>query len=85
MTWKEIRDRFPGQWLLVEAHEAHSENEERILDDLAVVSAFPSGGSAFDEYRKRHREEPAKELYVLHTDRESPEIRESRWLGLQLA
>ena len=83
MKWKEIREHFPEQWLLVEATRAHSEGNRRILDDLAVVETFPSGKSAMNGYMDLHEQSPYRELYVLHTDREDLEIEELRWLGIR--
>jgi hypothetical protein len=83
MTWQEIRDHFPSQWLLVEATDAHSEDNRRIIEDLAVLERFPSGKSAMDGYIELHEKAPQRELYVLHTDREELEIEELRWLGIR--
>ena len=80
MTWPEIRNSFPDQWLLVEATEAHSAENHRILDQMAVVDTFPSGRQAMDRYLRLHEEIPARELYVLHTENEALEIEELRWL-----
>lgn len=81
MTWEEAREHFPHQWLLVEATAAHSVDNYRILDDLAVVDIYPSGKKAMDGYVELHGQAPQRELYVLHTDREELEIEELRWLG----
>jgi hypothetical protein len=43
MVWQEIRTHYPEQWLLVEAIKAHTLDNKRILDQLAVVNAFPEG------------------------------------------
>ena len=83
MTWQEIREHFPRKWLLVEATEAHSEDNHRILDEIAVIETFPNGDSAMDGYAKLHRKAPQRELYVFHTDRENLEIEELRWLGIR--
>ena len=83
MKWAEIREHFPQQWLLVEATRAHSEGNQRILDDLAVIETFPSGKSAMNGYMGLHEQSPHRELYVLHTDREDLEIEELRWLGIR--
>ena len=40
MQWQDIRRHYPDQWLLVEAIKAHSEDDRRILDELAVVDTF---------------------------------------------
>jgi hypothetical protein len=85
MQWKEIRERFPHQWLLVEAVEAHSTEGKRILDDIAVLQSFSDWPTAMEDYKKLHRKDRQRELYVLHTDRERLEIGEIRWLGLRVA
>ncbi len=83
MKWKEVREHFPREWLLVEATEAHSKDNHRILDELAVIETFPDGGSAMDGYVELHEKAPRRELYVLHTDREELDIEELRWLGIR--
>jgi hypothetical protein len=83
MKWNEIRAHFPGQWLLVEATAAHSEQNRRILDEIAVVATFTSGKSAMNGYIDLHEKAPQRELYVLSTDREELDIEELRWLGIR--
>ncbi len=85
MQWNEIREHFPHQWLLIEAVAAHSAEDQRILDDIAVVQSFPDWVSAWNGYKELHKKDPQRELYVLHTDREHLDIGEIRWLGLRLA
>ncbi len=85
MTWEEIRRQHPRQWLLVEALKARTESRQRLLEDLAVVKSFPDAGAAMAGYRKEHRSSPERELYVLHTDRETLDISEMNWLGLRTA
>ncbi len=41
MVWQAIQKHYPQQWLLVEAIKAHSEANKRVLEQLAVVGAFP--------------------------------------------
>ena len=83
MKWQEIRDHYPTQWLLVEAIKAHSESGKRILDEIAVVSTFVDSVIAMKAYTELHCEEPERELYVLHTNREQLDIIERRWLGVR--
>lgn len=83
MTWHDVRSAFPHQWLLVEAVKAHSESDHRILDDLSVVDTCPDSPTAMKRYADLHREAPARELYVLHTDRAEPDIEERFWIGLR--
>ena len=83
MTWPEIRQHFPEQWLLVEATQAHSKANRRILDQMAVLGSYPSGKTAMAGYLDLHRKMPERELFVLHTSREELEIEELRWLGIR--
>ncbi len=85
MKWIDIRRRFPDQWLLVEATQAHSHENHRIVDELAVVECFDDGRTAMHGYSELHRREPQRELYVIHTEREELEITEFNWLGIRKA
>lgn len=40
MTWQEIRELHPQQWLLLEVLEAESQAQTRFLKNLAVNRAF---------------------------------------------
>jgi len=83
MQWPEIRQHYPRQWLLIEAIKSHSEGNQRILDELTVVNTFPDARAAMRGYTQLHQEAPARELYVLHTDRERLDITERKWLGIR--
>jgi hypothetical protein len=83
MKWIEIREQYPGKWLLVEAIRAHSKEGERILEEISVVDSFRDSVSAMHSYMQLHHEAPQRELYVLHTDREVLSIKERRWLGIR--
>jgi hypothetical protein len=85
MRWQEIRDLYPRQWILVEAIKAHSEADQRILEQLAVVGIFPDSISALKSYAQLHHEAPRRELYVFHTSRETVDVTERRWLGIRVA
>lgn len=85
MQWQEIREHYPRQWLLIEAITAHSEQNQRVLDQLAVVGTFPDSVVAMQAYKRLHHEAPERELYVFHTSRETLEITERQWLGIRAA
>ena len=78
MTWSEIRQQYPGRWVLVEAIDAHSEGDQRILDDIAVLQSFTDVEPAMNHYKVVHRQSPFRELYVVHTNRIVLEIGETR-------
>ncbi|NJN93850.1 MAG: hypothetical protein HC875_07045 [Anaerolineales bacterium] len=83
MQWIEIRQRYPHQWLLVEAIKAHSEAGKRVVEELTVINTFPDARTAMKGYLQFHEEKPERELFVLHTDREILDITERRWLGIR--
>ena len=81
--WQDIRKHYPQQWLLVEAIQAHSEANKRILEQLAVVDIFPDSIAAMKRYAQLHHKAPQRELYVFHTSRETLDIPERSWLGVR--
>ena len=83
MVWQDIRKYYPQQWLLVEAIQAHSEANKRILEQLAVVDTFPDSIAAMQRYTQLHHEAPQRELYVFHTSRERLDISERSWFGVR--
>ena len=83
MKWQEIRDHYPQQWLLIEAIQARSEGNQRILDEISVIKTFLDSRVAMQSYTQLHHESPQRELYVVHTKREKLDITERRWLGVR--
>lgn len=83
MQWQEIRNYYPHQWLLVEALKARSELGKRIVEQLAVVNTYPDAQAAMKEYAQLHHQAPERESYVLHSDRETLDVTERRWLGIR--
>jgi len=83
MVWAEIRKAYPDQWLIIEAIEAHTEDDRRLLDRVAVVESCSDGTAAMQAYERLHREYPAREFYFVHTGREELDIRERRWIGIR--
>lgn len=76
MQWSEIRQRYPAQWLLLEALDARSASGQRVVEQMQVVAAFPDGGAAWRAYGQRHRETPEREFFVYHSARETIDIKE---------
>ena len=82
MQWSDIRETYPNQWLIIEALEAHSAENRRRLDRIAVVETCRDGADAMQCYRRRHQQHPEREFYFVHTSREDLDIHETRWVGL---
>jgi len=83
MDWQDVRAHYPDRWLLVEALVAHNDAERRVLDDIAVIDSFDDSHAAMARYADLHRVAPGRELYVVHSSRESIDITERRWLGVR--
>ncbi len=83
MIWSEIRQAYPDRWLIIEAVEAHTLDERRILDKIAVMEACNDSAEVMQAYERWHQAHPQREFYFAHTGREELDIRERRWLGIR--
>jgi len=83
MHWQDIREQYPEQWLIIEALEAHTEGQQRILDQILVVERCDDGAHALARYQALHRAFAQREFYFVHTAREALDIRERTWLGIR--
>jgi hypothetical protein len=83
MNWSQVRQAHPDQWLIVEALRAHSSGDHRELDELTVVEECADAMAAFRRYQALHEKSPERELYFVHTARETLEIIERQWLGIR--
>jgi hypothetical protein len=83
MRWKDVCSDYLNQWLVIEAVQAHSEGENRLLDKIAVVEVCPDGAASMRSYRTLHQLYPEREYYYAHTSRSELDIRERQWLGIR--
>ncbi|MBB6451173.1 hypothetical protein HNR44_003167 [Geomicrobium halophilum] len=84
INWEDVSQAFPEQWVLIEAVRAHTdEKSERILDEITPLKKFSNSPDAMKAYQEIHREDPKRELYVLHTRRKEPNIIEKKWVGVR--
>ena len=84
MKWEEVCQAFPEKWVLIEAVQAYTNDEyERILEEVVPLKKFSNSSEAMKAYQELHRENPTRELYVLHTSRKNPNIIEKKWVGVR--
>jgi hypothetical protein len=71
MKWQQIRETFPGCWVVVEAVEATtSASGQRQINDLLLVEAYSGDWeAAWEGYKQAKRSSRQGEYYVVHTDR----------------
>lgn len=85
MNWSKVREAYPEQWLIIEALAAHTQDNQRLLDSIAVMETCVDGAAAMQSYQRLHRDYPSREFYFVHTGREELDIRERRWIGVRRA
>ncbi len=83
MIWSEVRQAYPNRWLIIEAVEAHTAAERRILGKIAVMEACGDNAKVMQAHERWHQAYPQREFYFAHTGREELDIRERRWLGIR--
>ena len=67
MQWSEVRVAYPDQWLVIEALEAHSENDHRFFDRIAITEVCSDGRAAMKRYSELQREHPHREFCFVHS------------------
>jgi hypothetical protein len=83
MLWIQVRQAYADQWLVIEALETHTENNQHRIDQLAVIETCPDGQTAMARYRQLRQAFPEREFCFVHTSRETLEFDERRWLGVR--
>ncbi|KAI3349490.1 hypothetical protein FDB55_09040 [Clostridium botulinum] len=83
MKWSEVRVLYKDTWILFEALKSHSENGNRIVEDLSVINYYSDGKTALREYAERHKKDKTREMYVYHTKHENLNIEERAWIGVR--
>ncbi|MCP4135590.1 MAG: hypothetical protein GY754_31770 [bacterium] len=84
MKWKEVKEAYPDQWLVVEALEAHTTSDSiRHIEEVSIIEKCTDGEKAMTEYRRLHKSNPLKEYYFIHTSRDDLDIPERKWIGIR--
>ncbi len=86
MKWEEVRQKYNNEWIIIEAINARTLENNRLIYQVTVVDAFnDDNNKALRKYVELHKAFPEKELYVVHTSRERLNIKERRWIGVRRA
>lgn len=83
MDWDLVREQFPDKLVLVEALSATSKDSIRTVKEMAIISSFDDNMAAWNAYKRIHKENPEKEIYVFHTSKASPEVVEKFFIGVR--
>lgn len=82
MRWKEVQERFPNEWVVLEVLRAHSINGYRYIEDVIIVDRFEGSLEAMERYEELRKEQPNREYCFFHTSREELVARE-RYVGVR--
>ena len=80
MRWQEVQERFPGEWVVLEAKKAYSEGGRRYIEDVVFIDSFADSTSALRRYSELHKEDSKREYCFFHTSRPELVARE-RYVG----
>ena len=83
MIWSEVRQAYPNRWLIIEAVEAYTLDERRILDKIAMMETCRDNTEVMQAYECWPQAYPQREFYFAHTGRAELNIHERRWLGIR--
>ncbi|MBJ9993230.1 MULTISPECIES: hypothetical protein [Paenibacillus] len=83
MKWSNVRNIYPNRWVLVEALATHSNNHQRTIEEMSVVSEYDDPKDAWASYKKLHLSEPTRELYIFYTGNEYIEVIEQPFTGIR--
>lgn len=84
MIWEEVKKTYPNQWVIIEAIEARTEGDKRIINQVSVVKTYQcDNNKALLHYLQLHRKHKERELYVVHTSRHELDITEEKWTGVR--
>lgn len=73
MDWQTVRRNFPSRYVVVEALDAYTEGDQRIVPTLAVHGVFDQQYKEAWEFYKQIRD-GRREFYIVHTSREILQI-----------
>lgn len=63
MKWDEVKKAYPSQWLLIEALDAKTVGEKRIVDEIAIVDTFSNDSQkAMDRYLQLHKQHKERDI-----------------------
>lgn len=78
MNWREVQAKFPSEIVLIEALRIEKNVDVRKIQEMAVISTFKDSSEAWREYKKLHHENPHREMYIFHTDRQNIDVIEQQ-------
>lgn len=71
MDWQTIRAQYPNRWVLIEALDATTQDNQRVISSIRLIASFGDDWrEAWESYKTHHHKHPNREFYPVHTTRE---------------
>ena len=84
MLWTDVKNAYPSQWVVIEAIDAKTEGDRRVVGQVTVVDSFNNdSNNAMLKYVELHKIHKEREYYVVHTDRPELDITVLKWAGVR--
>jgi len=84
MNWDDLKKTTPHQWVIIEAVIAHTEGDNRIIENIQLVDMFGEDNIGASRcYTDLHKAHPEKEYYVVHTSRPELNVKVRNWAGVR--
>jgi hypothetical protein len=82
MRWDEVQERFPNEWVVLEATKAYSKEGQRFIEEMSVIDSYEDSTKALKRYSELHQVDPHREYCFFHTSRPEVVARE-RYVGIR--
>ncbi|MDF9759250.1 hypothetical protein OKW24_001023 [Peribacillus simplex] len=50
MRWDEVQERFPNEWVVLEATKAYSKEGQRFIEEVAVIDSYEDSTKELNLY-----------------------------------
>ncbi|MFE4132353.1 hypothetical protein [Peribacillus sp. YIM B13482] len=50
MRWDEVQERFPNEWVVLEATKAYSKEGQRFIEEVAVIDSYEDSNKELNLY-----------------------------------
>ena len=81
MLWNEVRNTYPNKWIVFDSLKQHEENNNLIIEDIAIIEVFDNINDAFKCYRNLHKQDKSRQLSFGCT-KETSLVYENERIGL---
>ena len=83
MKWQDVRQQYPESWVIIEALQAHDQDDKRIIDDISVLDRFKNSLDAIKHYKSLHKNSPERDILVANTNNLELDIKIQHWVGIR--